>query len=413
MTTTYFRRTTCRLCEQAGLELVLKLGPSPVGDGYVTADRLATPQDSFPLDLCLCTHCGLLQVPDVVAPEILYGNYLYCTSISLGLAEHFQRYADAILGRLNLHPNSRIVDIGSNDGTLLKCFQKRGMSVLGIDPAAEVANIAKAAGIETITDFFGPALASSIRQEHGSADVVTANNVFANIDDLKGTVAGIRTLLSPDGVFIFETGYMADLIKKNILDNVYHEHISYYSVSPLDIFFRKQGMQLVDIEHVPSKGGSIRGIVQLAAGPRPVSPNVAAMIRLEQEQGLDTLAPFQAFAENAAAIKATLLATLTELKAAGKTIAGYGASVGVTTLIYYFGLAPLLDFLVDDNPSRYNLFSPGHHLQVFPSQVLCERKPDYVLVLAWQYAAPIMAKHREYLDQGGAFIHPLTSSIER
>lgn len=407
MTTPYHRRTTCRLCEDRTLEMVLELPATPIGDAYVPEEQTGEIQQAYPLTLFLCRNCGLLQLPDVVAPEILYGNYIYFTGISLGLTEHFHRYANAVLEHATPVPQSLVIDIGSNDGTLLKCFKDRGMRVLGIDPAAEVAKLATEAGIDTITAFFDLTVARRIREERGVAAIVTANNVLANIDDIPSVIEAVRELLATDGIFIFETGYMPDLIQNTILDNVYHEHISYYSVTPLDAFFRKHDMQLVDVRHVPTKGGSIRGIVQLSRGPRPVSTRVADMITLEHVLGYTGTAPFHAFADKAAILRDQLLLLVIALKAKGKSIAGYGASVGMTTLIYYFGLAPYLDFLVDDNSTRHNLYSPGYHLQVLPSEALYERKPDYVVLLAWQYADPIIKKHQSYLDKCGRFIIPL------
>jgi len=403
----HHRRTTCRLCEQPALETVLEFPPTPSGDAYLPAGRLEESRQLYPMALCRCTNCGLLQLPDVVAPEILYGNYTYFTGISLGLAEHFRRYADAVLEQVRPAAGALVVDIGSNDGTLLTCFKDSGMRVLGVDPAAEVAKRASAAGVETVTAYFDAALARRIREEQGPAAVVTANNVLANVDDVPGVLDGVRELLAPDGVFVFETGYMPDLLQKTILDNVYHEHISYYSVAPLDAFFRSHGMELVEVRHVPTKGGSIRGMVQRAGGPRPVARGVTDQLALERILGLGEAAPFQSFAARAAQTRDQLLALVRGLKDEGKSVAAYGASVGMTTLIYYFGLAPYLDYLVDDNTTRHGLYSPGSHLPVLPSETLNERRPDYVVLLAWQYAEPILKRNQAYLAAGGRFIIPL------
>jgi SAM-dependent methyltransferase len=407
MTQPYYRRTTCRLCQESALETVLELPATPVGDSYILKERAAEPQTPYPLALVTCRSCGLLQIPDVVAPEILYGNYLYFTGISLGLAEHFERYAEAVLERVAPAPGSLVIDIGSNDGTLLKHFKDRGMKVLGVDPAVEMSKLATRHGIETVTEFFNVEVARKIRQQYGPANIVTANNVLANIDELSSVMEGIRELLGPEGVFVFETGYMPDLLQKTILDNVYHEHLSYCSVTPLNTFFDKNGMQLVDVRHVPTKGGSIRGFVQLAGGGRTPSQGVADMLRLEEILGFSTMEPYRAFAARAAAIREQLLALVSDLKKQGKTFAGYGASVGMTTLIYYLGLAPYLDYLVDDNQSRHHLLSPGLHLEVLPSEVLSERQPDYVILLAWQYSGPILKRHSAYQRAGGRFIIPL------
>src|SRR5262249_4776634 len=229
---------------------------------YVTAERLNVPQPTFAMTLMMCADCGLAQLPDVVDPEILYRDYIYNTSISLGLVQHFERYAAAVLERVAPAAGSLVVDIGSNDGTLLGAFQRRGMRVLGVDPARDVARKATAAGLETVNAFFSPQLAAELQRDRGGAAIITANNVFANVDDLDEFVDGIRTLLAPDGVFVFETGYFPDLVRQHIIDNIYQEHLSYYGAKPLAAFFPKHGMNLVAMEHEPTKGGSIRGFVQ-------------------------------------------------------------------------------------------------------------------------------------------------------
>ena len=411
MNATIFRRDTCRLCGGHDLELVLQLAPTPPGDVYVPAELLDEIQGTYPLALFLCHSCGHTQLLDMVDPEILYGDYIYVTTISLGLAEHFRRYADDVLRRVNPAEGTLVVDIGSNDGTLLKFFQGRGMRVLGVDPARDIARKATESGIETLPSFFTSELAHQIKNERGPAAIITANNVFANVDDLTDMTEGIRHLLAPDGVFVFETGYLVDLIQNTLVDNIYHEHLSYYSVKPLKTFFPHHGMELIDIEHVSTKGGSLRGTVQLAGGPRTASPSVAKLVALEASLGLDRAETFKAFAARIDTVKSQLVSRLRDLKAQGKTIAAYGASVGTTTLIYYFGLGDMLSFIVDENRRRQGLFSPGYHIPVLPPQVIYERKPEYVLILAWRYAEPIVEKHQAYLEQGGHFIVPLPKIV--
>lgn len=407
MSSAVWRRDACRLCAEKNREIILSLEPTPPGDHYITADQLDKAQERYPLDLAWCPNCHHFELLDVVDPEILYGNYIYNTSISLGLVEHFQQYADAMLDFVKPPEGSLVIDIGSNDGTLLKAFKKRGMTVLGVDPAREVAKMAMADGVETLVTFFSPAVAGEIKEKYQPATIVTANNVFANIDNLTEMIAGIRELLAPDGVFVFETGYMVDMVRQTIVDNIYHEHLSYYGVRPLVSFFQRNGMELVDIDRVDTKGGSLRGVVQLAGGPRQVSPSVKKWSDYEIDLGFHTAEPFRAFANRVIKVKQDLLQLLNNLKAQGKTIAGYGASVGVTTLLYYFELSDLLSFIVDDNPVRHNRYSPGHHIPVFSSDVLYERNPDYVLVLAWRYFEPIRKRHQKFVDQGGQFIVPL------
>ena len=401
------RRVTCRLCGEPNPRVILHLQPTPPGDHYVTAGQLDRLQATYPLDLTWCPACHHCALADVVAPAILYGNYIYNTAISLGLVQHFGQYAEAILGAVKPPSGALVIDIGSNDGTLLQAFKKRGMRVLGIDPAHEVANKAKGAGIDTLVAYFNRELASNVRAAHGPAVIVTANNVFANVDDLDDMVAGIRTLLAPDGVYVFETGYVVDLVRQTIADNIYHEHVSYYAVRPLVSFFRRHGMEMVGVERVETKGGSLRGVVQLAGGQRALGPTVQKWSDYEANLGFDTDVPYRMFADRVTRVTSDLGELLGKLKAAGKTIAGYGASVGTTTLMYQFGLDRFLSFLVDDNPMRHGLFTPGHHLPVLASEELYTRKPDHVLVLAWRYVEPIRAKHRRYLEQGGRFILPL------
>jgi SAM-dependent methyltransferase len=401
-------RDTCRMCGSLALETILKLEPTPPGDHYVTAERLNVPQPAFAMTLVMCADCGLAQLPDVVDPEILYRDYIYNTSISLGLVQHFERYAVAVLDRVAPAAGSLVVDIGSNDGTLLGAFQRRGMRVLGVDPARDVARKATAAGLETVNAFFNPQLAAELRRERGGAAIITANNVFANVDDLDAFVDGIRTLLAPDGVFVFETGYFPDLVRYSIIDNIYQEHLSYYGAKPLATFFPKHGLNLVAMEHEPTKGGSIRGFVQRQESSRTLPAGaLPKLISDETAGGFDRPRALQDFSRGIEALRGTLISLVSDLRRQGKTLAGYGASVGVTTLLYYFDLGSALSFLVDDNPVRHGRFTPGHHIPVLPSDALYERKPDDVLLLAWRYAEPIMERHKAYRANGGRFILPL------
>jgi SAM-dependent methyltransferase len=407
MSQSAIRRETCRLCGGRHLEVVLPIAATPPGDHYVAAAELRRTQETYPLDLVLCRDCGLAQLAYTVDPDVLYGRYVYTTSTSLGLVDHFRQYADSVLSRINPPAGAMVVDIGSNDGSLLRCFKELGMRVLGLDPAGDIARLATESGIETWNGYFNIAFAQKIKEQRGPATIVTANNVFANVDNLVEFTEGIRHLLAPDGVFVFETSYLLDVVEKSLVETIFHEHLSYLSAKPLDTFFRRLGLQLIDVERVPTKGGSLRGIVQLAGGPRPVSPAVGALLDREKSVGLDQPEIFKTFGSRLDALKTELLSLLSDLKAKGKEIAGYGASVGVTTLLYHLDVAKLLSFIVDDNPRKHNTFSPGHHIPVLPSEVLYERKQDYVLILSWNYAEPIMKKHRAYSDAGGHFILPL------
>lgn len=407
MTARSYRRDNCRLCGSTDIELVIPLAPTPVADDFVPASRKDQPQATFPLDVFLCRSCGLVGLVDVVDPSSIYVEYLYVTRSSPGLVEHFRAYADDTVKRLALATGTSVVEIGSNDGTLLSAFKALGMKVLGIDPAREIARAATAEGIETLPQIFTLDLARQLRQERGPADVIIANNVIANIDNLDDLALGIRELLAPGGVFVFESGYLADTVEKLVFDNIYHEHISYHSVKPLDTFFARHGLQCFEVVHVGTKGGSIRGFVQAADGHRPVKPVVAEMIAHEEAGGFYRAETYRVLCAKLDRLRTTLVDVLAGLRLRGRSVAGYGASHSVTTLLHHFGIADQLDFLVDDNPRKHHLFSPGHHLPVLPSSALVERRPDYVVILPWRFADQIISRNQSFLDGGGHFIVPI------
>jgi SAM-dependent methyltransferase len=399
-----YRPAACLLCGSADLPLALPLAPSAVGNDYLPEPR---PQEAFSLSLRLCRGCGNVQVEDVVDPDLLFRSYTYATRHSLGLVKHFQHAAAELARRAGLAPGALVVDIGSNDGSLLAAFRASGQRVLGVDPAVALAERATAAGVETVPDYFTSGLAREVRQAHGPAAVVTANNVFAHSDRLPDMADGVRALLAPDGVFSFEVSYLLDVVQKMLFDTVYHEHLCYHSVRSLAGFLRRHGLELIDVERLPTKGGSLRGTAQHAGGPRPASPAVARLIEWEGLLRLHSLETFAAFARRIEAARDDFVSLLDRLRARGKRVAGYGASPTVTTLLHQFDLAGRLDFVVDDNPLKQGTYSPGQHLPVCPPEALYDRGADAVAVLAWNYAQPIVAKHQAFLDRGGRFLVPL------
>lgn len=401
------RRSDCRACGSLDLDLVFSLKPCPIGDAYVTAERLSVPQPSYPIDLHMCGQCGLAQLIDVIDPEILYGEYIYVTASSLGLAEHFRSYADSVTDRCRLSPGSLVVDLGSNDGTLLRQFKDRGMRVLGVEPASHIAAQATASGIKTIDRYFEAGLATQMVAEYGHAKVITANNVFANIDDLTSWVNAVNELLAADGVFVFESYYLADLVQNMVFDFIYHEHLSAFSVKPIQALFRRVGLDLIAVQRVPTKGGSLRYFVQRTGGPLSNDGSVSEMLALEDKMGLYRKETFSAFADKVTGLKDRTRQFLLKARSEGKSIAGFGASITGTTLIYHFEIASCLDYLVDDNPAKQGRYSPGLHLPVLPTTALYERKPDYVVILAWRYAEPFLRNNQAYLDGGGCFVIPV------
>ncbi len=402
-----YRRNDCRGCSSRDLELVFALKPTPIGDAYVTADKLNVSQPSYPIDLYMCGNCGLAQLIDVVDPEILYGDYIYVTSSSLGLADHFREYAGSVVERCGLKSGARVVDIGSNDGTLLRHFLDRGMEVLGVEPASHIAAQATASGVTTISAFFSPELATRMVTEHGHAKVITANNVVANIDDLRSLVIAIDRLLDRDGVFVFESYYLADVLQNMVFDFIYHEHLTSFSVRPVQALFATVGLELVAAQRVSTKGGSLRYFIQRPGGPLSSDGSVEALREFENQIGLYVPETYRSFADKIDGLRDQTKAFLAAAKLAGKSVAGFGASITGTTLLYHFDIGGDIDYLVDDNPAKQGRFSPGLHLPVLPSSVLLERKPDYVVVLAWRYASPFIEKNHSYLANGGVFVVPV------
>jgi 2-polyprenyl-3-methyl-5-hydroxy-6-metoxy-1,4-benzoquinol methylase len=402
-----YRRGVCRMCNSARLENVLPLTPTPLADAYVTADQRDIPQDIFPLSLYLCHDCGLAQVLDVVQADAIYLDYIYETNSSVGLSEHFSRYAVSAAQKLHLPSGSLVVDIGSNDGILLAGFKSHGMRVVGVDPARDIAAAAAKRGIPTIADFFSHAIAAQIKSSEGAAHLITANNIIANIDALSEIVDAIAWLMDDEGVFIFESFYLKDLIENMVFDFIYHEHLSAFAVTPVAAFLASKGLELFDIDRVPTKGGSLRYYIKKAASVRPVSGIVASYIQEEARFGLAKPETFRAFSKRIDEVKSQVVAQIEKARAQGKTIAGYGASATTASFLYHFGLTQVVDFIADDYPVKHHLFSPGCHIPVLPSSALYERRPGVTLIIAWRYAEIIMKRHRKYLEGGGQFLVPL------
>jgi SAM-dependent methyltransferase len=404
----FSHRTSCRLCEGKTLDKVLSLPPTPPANAFVAADRLKERQRCFPLDVYFCGRCAHLQLLDVVEPKILFRDYVYVSGTSSSFVRHFQEYAADAIARFAPSLGSLAIDIGSNDGTLLGFFRGAGMQVLGVDPARGIAEAATARGIETWPEFLAPDVTRRILANRGQAAIVTANNVFAHVDNLAGFTDCVRDLLSPDGVFVFEVSYAGDVHQHVLFDTIYHEHVDYHTVKPLVPFFAAHGMELVGVRRVPTHGGSIRGFAQHAGGPHRPDGSVAALVAEEERRGLDTAVEWSAFAHRIDRLGRELTEILRRLKSEGKRIAGFGAPAKATTLMYCFGLGKeIIDFIVDDSPLKQNLFTPGRHVPVVPWSVAESERPDYMVILAWNFADAIIEAHRSYLADGGRFIVPL------
>jgi len=401
-------KTDCRLCGSTSLEHVLPIKPSAIGDAFVPLERLSEPQDLYPLDCYLCLDCGHLQNLDVVDPDILFRDYTYRTSVSLGLVEHFKRYAHSVVSSLSIPTGSLVVEMGSNDGSLLKAFKNEGMRVQGVDPARDIAAAATADGIPTIPDFFTSALASRIKSEQGEAKLFCANNVFAHIDNMSDVVKGIRLLLADDGAFVFEVSYIVDMIDNMVFDTIYHEHVSHHALIPLETFLNRHDMTLFHVERTGTKGGSIRAFAQpKSTATRPRSRELSKLIAEEERRGITKPKIYRDWFEEIERCRRHVLAYLDTAIADGKLIAAYGASTTTTTLLYHFELEKRVKFIVDDNTLKQGLYSPGAHIPVLPSSELATKKPDIVVILAWIYAEPILKRNQAYLEAGGRFLLPL------
>jgi SAM-dependent methyltransferase len=383
---------------------VVPITPTPPADAFVTREQVGKPQECYPLDLYQCRSCRHVQLLHVVDPELLFVHYSYLSGSSGALVKHFEEYANRVIARVGLSPGALVVDIGSNDGSFLRFFKDRRMRVLGIDPARNVAEAANAAGIETLPAFFEPTLAQRIRRERGPAQVVSANNVFAHTDDMGGMADSVRTLLADNGVFVFEVSYLLDVVDNLLLGTIFHEHLCYHAVRPLDRFLRRHGLELIDVERVGIQGGSLIGTAQRWGGPRPVSSAVGELMELEDRRQLNETATLRAFSSRIEAARQEIQALFGRLQAEGATWAGFGAGRHSTLLIYHFGMGPFLQFIADDGPDKQGLFSPGYHIPVLPSTALYERKPGYTVLLAWSHAPQIVSKHARYLEQSGRFV---------
>ena len=350
------RRTECRLCGSTALELVISLRPTPPANAFVPADLVGQPQECFPLEVYFCNQCSHAQLLDVVDPQELFRNYVYVSGTSPSFVKHFADYADQLVRAYQPASGALVVDIGSNDGTILACFKRRGLRVLGIDPARAIAEAATTAGIETWAAFFDLEVANRIVEERGTAKLLTANNVFAHADNLNQMAESVRALLAPDGVFTFEVSYLVDVYSDTLFDTIYHEHLSYHSVKPLVAFFFRHGLELFRVDRVPSHGGSIRGYVQHRGGPQQKDDSVAQLSEFEGRLGLDKADTLRQFGAKIDLVRDALVGLLRKLKTEGKRIAGFGAPAKATTLMYHFGLGPdQIEFMLARSKPKCNI----------------------------------------------------------
>jgi len=397
---------SCRACGSSRLRLGFDLGLLPLANSFLSVQntKVQAPESRYPLRIFYCDNCRLIQLSDIVDRREMFDDYAFLTATADTSLIHFDKYADQLTHKLALSAEDLVVDIGSNDGTLLKAFKKRGAGVLGIEPARNIATRAEAEGIPTINEYFGSE--SVARIGRNKARVVTANNVVSHVGDLNGFVESVSDLLDAQGLFAFEVPWVVDVIRHHNFDIVYHEHLSYFGFKPLSQVFERYGLELVGIEHFPAiHGGTIRGLAaHLDAFPK--QQDMLDQTFGAEEKGADFRA-LERFANHAKEFRSELVALLRRLKKDGKKIVGYGAPAKATILLNYCSIdRSILDFVIDITPFKQGKFIPGVRIPIMHPDEFRKAKPDYALLLAWNFKDEILEKEREFLQSGGKFIVP-------
>jgi SAM-dependent methyltransferase len=395
----------CRSCGLNDLQLVLSLGRTPLANALLTREQLSQPEPLYPLDLAFCPACTLVQIMETVPPAELFSEYLYFSSFSDTMLRHSQSLVTHLIAQRRLGPRSLVIEIASNDGYLLQYYQRVGVPVLGIEPAANIAREAVKRGVPTIVEFFGRELAGRLKTQGRRADVIHAHNVLAHVADLNGFVEGIKVLLKDDGVAVIEAPYVKDLIDQCEFDTIYHEHLCYYSLTALHHLFWRHRLFIQDIERIAIHGGSLRVTV---GTHDTATPAVAQLLAEEADWGVGHFATYRDFGVRVEALKATLTAMLAGFKRRGDRIAAYGAAAKGSTLLNYFGIGlETLDFVVDRSPHKQGRFMPGVHIPIRAPERLLEEMPDEVLLLTWNFADEILEQQKAYRQLGGRFIIPV------
>jgi len=403
----YFRGD-CRLCHSTRLVEFLDLGMHPHSDNFLRPETVQEPEDQFPLHVALCEQCGQVQLNYVVRPEYLYGeNYLYESSITQTGRGHFDELAMTVVERFQIHTNALAVDIGSNVGLLLSYFRRAGLRVLGFDPAPVPIQTAIGMGIETVPKLFASGTAAEARETHGQAAVITATNVFAHIDDLDDFARAVDLLLAPHGILIIEAPHLLELVRNLEYDTIYHQHLSYTSVKPLIGFFRRFGMELFDVEPTSIHGGSLRLFVS-RAGERPTTSRVGEFVDREERADIHNITTLGRLAVDVHRHRVALTKLIVELKDAGKTIVGISAPAKGNTLLNYCGINnSFLAYITEKSDLKVGRLTPGTHIPIVPDEMLYETRPDYAIILAWNFASEIMSNMWRYKERGGRFIVPI------
>ena len=401
------KRATCRLCDSKDLNLLIEMPEMPPVDNYRRMGESEIAIPNLPMDLYMCKACGHAQLLDVVDPNVLFGNYIYTSSSSPDLDDHFSGFVKRMTEYLDLSGNERILDIGCNDGLLLEKFKDLGYEVVGMDPSKYVADIAIKRGIDTYVSYFNNESTKMLQDKHGKFDLITACNVFSHADDLTEFAQCVENLLSDNGVFVYEVSYLLDLVQKRVLDYVYHEHLCHHSVSPLRIFMEKCNLKLINVDRLEVKGGSIRCYAVKATNAKKPEKIIDQMIDSEIQEGLYKPKTYQVLSQEFQNLKLKVKSEIHRELMSGNKIAAYGASATSTVLNYLLDINPHLSYIVDDNKLRQGRLSPGYMIPVKSSSSLLIDKPSIVVISAWRFADIIIDVNQSYLDAGGSFLIPL------